>query len=444
MRNRGLSLVETLVVLLITISFLVVIFGVFLVGRNSWATSAAYIDLQEKTRLAMDKMAKELSTSNPITVTIGDCNNLPPNFGYECYGNYIEFQVPVVTDGTIFNNSGKIKFGAEDHEGWTIKYLVQQGGANDHRLIRIAPENMPTGACCRIIAGVAFCVISTEQACIDGGGSYKGDHTTCNPIDPCNGACCQGTNCSVITSEACNEAGGSYQGDGTDCATTPCASEAPCFLGDTPILMPDGSEKPIEDISPGESIMAFDEKLGRLVVDKVAKVSKHKINEYLVINNHLRLTPNHPVYSNGIWVEIGKLKVGDMLTNSKGESEPITSIQKITESVKVYNLEVNPYHTYIAGGYVVHNKELEGVIGEDGLPIRMLPLGACLRNFLSLPLAYADEISVLASDIKELSIMNPNTGELPNSVDITIVAERKSMLGESIEVNLTSRVYLRN
>ena len=76
----------------------------------------------------------------------------------------------------------------------------------------------------------------------------------------------------------------------------------------------------------------------------------------------------HPVYSNGKWVEIGKLKVGDDLLNAQGQPEKIFSIEKITAPVTVYNLEVNPYHTYIAEGVVVHNKETSGTqcCGQNG------------------------------------------------------------------------------
>ena len=130
-----------------------------------------------------------------------------------------------------------------------------------------------------------------------------------------------------------------------------------CFLAGTPILMADGSLMSIEDVGVGDILMAFDEETGELKEDKVSKFFKHEANEYLIINGHLRLTKNHPVYSNGEWVEIGKLKIGDNLISAMGKPEAITSIEEIAEDVSVYNLEVNPYNTYIAGGIVVHNKK---------------------------------------------------------------------------------------
>ncbi|MFC1704535.1 hypothetical protein ACFL1E_07150 [Candidatus Omnitrophota bacterium] len=34
----------------------------------------------------------------------------------------------------------------------------------------------------------------------------------------------------------------------------------------------------------------------------------------------------------------------------------ITFVKEVREPTEVYNLEVNPYHTYVAGGIVAHNK----------------------------------------------------------------------------------------
>ena len=471
-KNTGLTIIETLVVTLVTASLLGIIFSVFLVGRNSWAKSETYIDLQEKTRLSMDKMVREISLSSAVLpdgsdgVTIGDC----PHPEYNCYGNYVEFKMPVATDDSIFNSDGDIKFGAENQEGWTIKYLVSQGGPNDRRLVRVVPSApIPTGACCN----GGTCTIMIMETCENGGGTYNGDDSLCSPNpcsgacctgttclpnrtaeecaaegseaafhgngtvcspNPCGGACCEGTSCSFTTAWDCASAGGTFKGAGITCNNSTCGDG--CFLAGTPILMADGLTKPIEEIKPEDLIMAFDEATGELKEDKVTEFFEHDSDEYLIINDNLRVTEHHPVYSNGEWIKIGKLKVGDMLSNPEGKPEKIMTIKKVLEPVKVYNLEVNPYHTYIAGGYIVHNKP---DVGDGG----RLEFG-CLKQFFSETLAFADEISILSSDIKNLTIVNPNDPSAPNIIEITITAERKTMLGETIEVVVKSRVYLRN
>jgi hypothetical protein len=131
-----------------------------------------------------------------------------------------------------------------------------------------------------------------------------------------------------------------------------------CFLSGTPILMADGSTKLIEDVKVGDMILAYDVDAGKTIEDKVKETFIHDADSYLIVNNDLKATANHPVYSKGKWVEVGTLNIGDTILNYKGAYEEVKSIQEVKADVKVYNLEVNPYHTYIANGYVVHNKTL--------------------------------------------------------------------------------------
>lgn len=120
--------------------------------------------------------------------------------------------------------------------------------------------------------------------------------------------------------------------------------------------MADGTTKPIEEIKKGDKVLAYDEKSKEFKTAKVTKVLNHISDGYLVINGNLKITENHPVYSNGKWIHIGRLKEGDMLFDDKKQAVQIISKEHVPGKVKTYNLDVNPYHTYIANGYVVHNK----------------------------------------------------------------------------------------
>ncbi|MFH1232132.1 MAG: polymorphic toxin-type HINT domain-containing protein [Planctomycetota bacterium] len=142
------------------------------------------------------------------------------------------------------------------------------------------------------------------------------------------------------------------------CVTVCKGDSTGCFLAGTPILMADGSSKPIEDIKVGDIVLAFDQESGEMKPDKVSEIFRHpKEDTYLVINGHLKVTPIHPVLSKGKWVSIGDLKVGDSLTNTEGKDVPIKTITVAKELVDIYNFEVNPYHTYVADGYIVHNRK---------------------------------------------------------------------------------------
>ncbi|MFH1655242.1 MAG: prepilin-type N-terminal cleavage/methylation domain-containing protein [Candidatus Omnitrophota bacterium] len=169
MKNKGFSLIEILVVVVVGIGLMGVTFGVFLTGRNSWSKSEAYIDLQAKTRLAMDKMVKELTSSAPSKITLSNCA------GDLC--SSIAFMVPVAVDGSIYNAQGEIIWGAEGWEDLPYSYFITY----DNRLVKAAGDVQ--GACCRT-GGV--CEYRYEFKCASLGGSWRGPLIPCSP-NPCGG-----------------------------------------------------------------------------------------------------------------------------------------------------------------------------------------------------------------------------------------------------------------
>ena len=140
-----------------------------------------------------------------------------------------------------------------------------------------------------------------------------------------------------------------------------------CFLAGTMILTGDGTEIPIEEIKKGMEVYAYDEESAELKLSKVSKTFFHpKENTYLVINDNLLVTPNHPVLNNNKWVEIGELGEGDMLTDKDNNPIPISKIKEVNELSDVFNFEVEKYHTYVAEGIIVHNKGIEDPGGGNG------------------------------------------------------------------------------
>jgi len=76
----------------------------------------------------------------------------------------------------------------------------------------------------------------------------------------------------------------------------------------------------------------------------------------------LKVTPEHPFYLNGEWIEAKNLKIGDKLKTIDGKTAVIKNIQKVkTEKpITVYNLEDDFYlHNYVVDkGLVVHNSKV--------------------------------------------------------------------------------------
>lgn len=129
---------------------------------------------------------------------------------------------------------------------------------------------------------------------------------------------------------------------------------AACFAAGTSISISNGF-KFIEDICVGDDVISYDEDLEIKAISTVTKTFKHTSDRYLVINDYLKVTPNHPIFLDGIWVNAEDLVIGDILSGEYLSVE-IESIVSVDEETETFNLEVEPNHTYYADGILVHNK----------------------------------------------------------------------------------------
>jgi predicted outer membrane repeat protein len=84
-----------------------------------------------------------------------------------------------LTGGAIYNNGCDLTYVNTTFEGGsTDNPLLDTIGGNNwsHQ----TPPATPTGACC---LGAAYCMVGTEAACLDAGGSYQGDGSNCDDLD---------------------------------------------------------------------------------------------------------------------------------------------------------------------------------------------------------------------------------------------------------------------
>lgn len=136
------------------------------------------------------------------------------------------------------------------------------------------------------------------------------------------------------------------------------AEKGGCFLAGTKILMADGTSKNIEDIQVGDWILTRESDfLDRLTPDKVVRVFKHEVVDYLVINGFSRVTPVHRMFINGQWKTAGEARTGDWFIDYKGNKVRINSIEKVINKMRVYNFATERLHTYFADGIYVHNQK---------------------------------------------------------------------------------------
>jgi prepilin-type N-terminal cleavage/methylation domain-containing protein len=139
----------------------------------------------------------------------------------------------------------------------------------------------------------------------------------------------------------------------------------PCFLPGSRIQLTDGSTKPIEQIKPGDLVLAYVAK--KIRPSRVIRVFYHPNTKgYLVIKaedgRELKVTPNHPLFNGKAFEEAGNLKAGDYLYALEGNklrALRIISLERKDISTDVYNIEVDKYHSYFSEGILAHNKPFE-------------------------------------------------------------------------------------
>lgn len=147
-----------------------------------------------------------------------------------------------------------------------------------------------------------------------------------------------------------------------------------CFPGTTKIKMANGVNKCIEDVEPGDYVISFCEKTNKIVTKKVLLkkcTGRKEVYEFKTVSGKkLSCTNNHPFWTREGWKEACEAtniatvntKVGDYFFESIVGSR-FKSIEK------VYNLEIEDTHTYIADSFIVHNcdflnsKDLNSILG---------------------------------------------------------------------------------
>ena len=136
-----------------------------------------------------------------------------------------------------------------------------------------------------------------------------------------------------------------------------------CFVAGTLVTTEDGF-KPIEEIEVGDKVLSEDETTGEVAVKTVTETYINETDEliHICVNGEtISATTTHPFYVDKLgWTLARSLRAGDVLVLSNGELVTVEWVQhEILESpIKVYNFEVQDFHTYFVGecGVLVHNE----------------------------------------------------------------------------------------
>lgn len=176
---------------------------------------------------------------------------------------------------------------------------------------------------------------------------------------------CTGDNCTDCTPGDAN----CYTTSSTTTSTSgPGPGPGPgCFVGETPVLMADGTLKPIEEILVGDYVMSMRENnngnLSELTVSKVRMVTVHQnlsVLRVTVANETIDTTDIHPFFVMGVgWVEAQDLSIGDMILSASGDAQIVLSVSVLEEKRTVYNLFIDKTNTFFVGESLlwVHNAD---------------------------------------------------------------------------------------
>ncbi len=140
------------------------------------------------------------------------------------------------------------------------------------------------------------------------------------------------------------------------------AAKVCSFAGATTVLMADGTKKPIEEIEPGDKVIATDPETGEQVAKTVEHVFVHDdtVVDLVVDGEVITTTEDHTFWSvtDQRFERADELAAGEKVLGADRRVTIVSGLKVGTErSVLAYNLSVEGIHTYHVGEseILVHN-----------------------------------------------------------------------------------------
>ncbi len=141
-----------------------------------------------------------------------------------------------------------------------------------------------------------------------------------------------------------------------------------CFVAGTIVHTSEGTT-PIEEIEPGDYVLAYDEETGESGYQKVVRLFRNTTDELAYVTvasgepgeaEEIICTPGHKFYVEGEWIAAGELESGDVLTLADGSKTKVHSVtvEELETPTIIYNFEVENWHNYYVAdeGVLVHNE----------------------------------------------------------------------------------------
>lgn len=165
-----------------------------------------------------------------------------------------------------------------------------------------------------------------------------------------------------------------------------------CLTSDTPVLLSDGTSIEIGEVEEGMKLKGYSlNSLDSFGESKYMEWNTTELNQsekevevvnvvfsfaskyYDINNGDVKCTSEHPflTLTNGTYrfKRAHLLEVGDILIKGNGsnvEEVSISSLNVVEDDVEIVSLDVNDTDTYIANGYITHNKGTNSHTDFDG------------------------------------------------------------------------------
>ena len=129
-----------------------------------------------------------------------------------------------------------------------------------------------------------------------------------------------------------------------------------CVAEDTLVETDRGSRR-VQDLAVGDQVWAFDTALRKKLLTPVRAIFSKTVSSVLVINDNLRVTPEHPIYVDGSWLAAGDIRGGEELLSFELDKVRSSLPRPLSTQTMVYDLSVGWPNNFFAGGWLVHNKQ---------------------------------------------------------------------------------------
>ncbi|MDQ1740421.1 MAG: hypothetical protein QOE53_2073, partial [Pseudonocardiales bacterium] len=136
------------------------------------------------------------------------------------------------------------------------------------------------------------------------------------------------------------------------------------FTAGTPVLMADGSQKPIEQVRRGDRVLATDPETGTTSAETVITPIVHggphiMVKVSLSDGSSITATDEHPFWNetDQAFVNAQDLHAGDKVLTGTGKRLMVRAIRMFVAVLVAFNLQIDQIHTYYAGAtpVLVHN-----------------------------------------------------------------------------------------